>query len=702
MAKNRFSGLGFLLFVTCVACSDSVQLKTVEADLVIANVNVIVMNDDSVDKNQSVFIRDGIVVEIGPSPNYSLAVATKVVDGNGKFLIPGLSDMHVHIWAESELPLYVANGVTLVRNMWGEPPTLQLRNRVESGAVTGPRIVTAGRLVDGDPPVWGEFSGVATSTEEARSLMDEQRDSGFDFFKIYAQLSLETFDGIAAHSRTTGFPFAGHIPGAVPLDHALSSGISTIEHLSGWTNAARHADSPYQTRQQQSDSALRWENNTKVAEKLAAGKLTLSDLFDLDEARRLAELAAANGVWNVPTLAVNKRLVTSSRQAEVEFARPEMRYMSPETVASWDPSSDFRLKNYTDNQLEASQVFFQWDLALVKILHEAGAPLLAGTDAPNPFVVHGYAIHEELEYMVDAGFEPYEALVAATRAPAEFLGELESSGTIAVGKSADLVLLNANPLRDITATRKIAGVALSGTWHSNADLQELLEGIAASFETPDDWFDGVEPLQGDSTVTVYDRTFDDTASGAARAMVTADGNGSKTLRIQSRWRDGSEIKTGIYDIKFDGQSGISSFDYAVRGDGPTPGATVRTVGGTVTLLAELGDGTKTSQELVLPPDGLLLIANEASMALLAPRLDALSLGGVMHMDVVLLDTFGMRLVEEQWTITRNEDNSGAKTFSGAILRGSTESAVALSYDGKGIVSFAITNQFGTAMSLRRE
>ncbi len=691
-----------LLLLAVTACSEPEQRQIIDADLIIENVDVIGMASDSVDEDQSVFLKDGIIVEIARSSQYRPTTGATVVDGTGKFLIPGLADMHVHVWADSELPLYVANGITLVRNMWGEPTTLAMRDRVESGEVMGPRIVTAGRLVDGDPPIWGKYSAVATSSDEARALMDDQRQEGFDFFKIYAGLSVDTFDGIAAYSSETGFPFAGHVPDAVPHEHALQSGISAIEHLTGWTKAARQTDSPYLTRQQESDSAKRWANNTRVAEQLKSGDLTLTDLFDLDETRRLARLAAANGVWHVPTLTVNKRILTSSRQAQAEFERPEMRFISPENRASWDPSSDFRLKNYTDEQLEASQIFFNWDLEVVRILHESGVPLLAGTDAPNPFVLHGFAIHEELQYLVDAGLSPYQALVAATRAPAEFLGELDEFGTIEVGKQADLVLLDANPLHDISATRQIAGVVLHGIWRPKSELDEILEGIAASFELPDDWFDGVDPLSGSGNLTVYDMSFDDMPTGAARSIIIDDDHGSKVLKIQERWRDGSDLKTGVYDIALSTETGVSGLDFTIDDGGARASVSVRVDGGNATLLVQQIDGVEKSQQLALPVDGLLLVPIGASMVALVPHLDVLAVAESIQLDVIVFDRFGLRLVQEVWTLSRNENAGEVKSFTGTGRRGNVESGMDLSYDTEGIVSFGVTNQFGTALSTRRD
>lgn len=702
MTNGKLFRCSSLLLLAVTACSEPEQGQIIDADLIIENVDVISMASDSVDEDQSVFLKDGIIVEIARSSQYRPTTGATVVDGAGKYLIPGLADMHVHVWSNSELPLYVANGITLVRNMWGDPSTLAMRDRVESGDVMGPRIVTAGQLVDGDPPIWGEYSGVATSPDEARALMDDQRQSGFDFFKIYSRLSVETFDGIAAYSSETGFPFAGHVPNAVPLEHALQSGISAIEHLTGWTNATQLSESPYLTRQQESDSAKRWANNTRVAEQLKSGDLTLTDLIDLDETRRLARLAAANGVWHVPTLTVNKRIVTSSRQAKAEFERPEMRFISPDTRASWDPSLDFRLKDYTDEQLEASQIFFSRHLEVVRILHESGAPLLAGTDAPNPFVLHGFAIHEELQYLVDAGLNPYQALVAATRAPAEFLGEDDDFGTIAVGKRADLVLLNANPLDDISATRQIAGVVLHGVWHPKSELDEILEGIAASFELPDDWFDGVDPLSGSGNLTIYDLSVDDMQFGATRSIIIDDDHGSKVLKVQERWRDGSDLTTGTYDIALNAQTGTSRIEYTVDGGGASASVIVQVDEGIVTLLAQQFDGTETSQQLALPAGGLLLVLNETTMVALVPYLDGLAVGDSIQFDVTLLDTIVMRLSQEVWTLTRDGNAGGVKGFTGTSRRGTIESGLALSYDADGVVSFGITNQFGTMLRTRRD
>ena len=474
------------------------------------------------------------------------------------------------------------------------------------------------------------------------------------------------------------------------------------EHLTGWAKATLLDDSPYLTRLMEPDSKKRWANNTAVAERLLSGELTLDDLYDRQETQRLAELAAAEGIWHVPTLSVNKRIVTSSRQAEQEFARPEMRFMSPQTTASWDPSSDFRLKEFTDDQLEASQVFFKRDLELVRVLHEAGAPLLAGTDAPNPFVLHGFAMHEELGFLVEAGLTPYEALVTATRAPAEFLGEEDEFGTIAVNRRADLVLLNANPLSDIAATREIAGVVVEGAWHPKQSLDAALEAVADSFALPDDWFDGVAPLASSGDAIYFDRTQDENPVGAARVAIQTDNDGDRVVTAQNRWRSGNALITASIEASLASEGGLANASYETERSGTTSSINVRNDDGTIILSAVGADGSATSQELDLPQGGLLMLTNEACMPALLPRLERLAVGESVDLDLVVFDTFGVRLVEEQWSLTREDGDDNASAFAGTVRRGSVESELSFSHDQNGLVSYQLIDQFGTSRSVRRE
>lgn len=681
-----------------VACEpEETPLPMVIADLVIENANVIAMETETVGAGYSVYIKDGRILMVAGAGEFRVPQTTERVDATGKYLLPGLADMHVHAGAPNDMALYVANGVTLVRNMWGFPETLALRKRIEAGEVLGPRIVTAGALVDGDPPIWGEFSGVAKTPEDARRLLEDQQAAGFDFFKVYALLKRDVFDAIAAHSKEIGFPFAGHVPDAVPLEHALASGMSSNEHLTGWNAAVRLEDGPYLTWRQEPNRAKRRRSNIELGQKIAAGELAWSDLFDLEEVDRLAALAAENESWNAPTMSVLKRLVTSRRQAETEFERPEMQYISPQTRASWNPTTDFRLKDYTDEQLEAQQIFFEWDKEILGRLHAAGAPLLVGTDAPNPFVMHGFAIHEELQFFVDSGLTPYEALRAATVAPAEFLGERDDAGTIARGKRADLMLLDSNPLEDIGATRGIVGVVTSGRWHSRAALDEKLAQIAASYQTPEDWFANV-PALPDEWSTHYDVTFNGTATGAIRARKEDD-----RITGQYRFGTGEQAVLARYELRLDGQQTVRSLTYIEESPSNNLNAAVQFDGMFAKLGGVAGDGMDVNEALELTPEQQVLVLNACCLAPMLKAIDDLAVGEERVVEAVVLESFGgMRLEAESWKVLRNPDEDGRRVYVGSVQRRTEFSPLTIVVDDNGLQRLRVELGMGVLESVRRD
>jgi imidazolonepropionase-like amidohydrolase len=468
-----------LIAIAAVACEGNREARPGDSsrvDLAFVDVTLVPMTDEGVVEHQTVLIRDETIIAIGPSDEAVPPDTAIVVSGQGRFLIPGLADMHVHATDESFLDLFVANGITLVRNMWGRPFDLQWRSEIEAGSRLGPRIVTAGAIVDGVPPIW-DASVAVGDAESAIAEMDAQQAAGYDFLKIYERISPAVFAAIARHSRETGFPFAGHVPQAVPIDEAMRAGMRTIEHLTGWDEATARAGSDFASAFADRDRGAAAQRIIRIGRRLAGNEVGWDEIFDPDRRRSIAELAADTGVWSVPTLVVLQRVTTSRRQTVIRLAEPEMRYVSPAMRASWNPSNDFRLQAFSDDDLEARQVFLQESFARVRALHDAGAHLLAGSDTPNPWVVPGFSLHQELGLLVEAGLTPYEALVAATRAPAEFLGD-DSFGTIEEGKRADLILLEANPLDDIAATREIAGVSIRNRWLPRSELDAMLERVA--------------------------------------------------------------------------------------------------------------------------------------------------------------------------------------------------------------------------------
>jgi hypothetical protein len=449
------------------------------ADLAFIDVSVIPMTAYTVLEHQTVVIKDGLIAAIGNTSDIAIPANATVVQGQGRYLIPGLADMHVHFYEEWSARLFVAYGVTRVRSMWGFPFHLQWKSRIEEGELLGPRFTTGGTIVDGAPrllPSTVEVDDIESAIRE----MDRQKSAGYDFFKIYSNLRLDVFDAVAAHSKEIDFPFAGHVPGDVPLEHAMRSGMQTIEHLTGWEKTIVRKDGFIRQANEQRGSNA-GDLSLFVVEALENGETTVDELFDPQQRIAMANLARQTGIWNVPTLIARKRLMSTSREAAGLLRRPENRLVSPQIVEGWKQENDPRRAGFSDEYIEVVQRFFPERLRMTRALHDAGARILAGTDAPNPYVIPGYSVHEELALFVEAGLSPYDALYAATRAPSEFLQD-DSFGTVEVGKRADLVLLNDNPLEDILATRAIAGVSIGNRWLDRPALDELLDSIAQRFD----------------------------------------------------------------------------------------------------------------------------------------------------------------------------------------------------------------------------
>jgi imidazolonepropionase-like amidohydrolase len=445
LAPSMFGALALLALLTACAASGPSPAPDPRISAFVG-VTVVPMDSDRELPEHTVLVRDGKIVAVGPSAQVDVPAGARLIDGTGRWLMPGLADMHVHLWNADHLTLFLANGVTLVRNMWGAPMHLQMMEQLTSGERFGPALMTTGPLMDGEPPIW-PGSTVVHTTEEALRYTDMVADQGFQAIKVYNHLEPEVYEALMEAARARDLEVYGHVPDAVGLDGVLAAGQRSVEHLTGFLEALRAA------------SPESWSGAAD----------------DLDQAalQALAERVADSDTWNCVTLLVLTKFV-SKQDARALLDAPEMRCMDARTLASWDPEQDFRLQTKTADDFARLRRDDAVRRRIVAALHEAGAPLLLGTDTPNPFVVPGFAIHEELELLVDSGLTPWEALATGTRDVARFTGSEGQFGTVAVGCRADLVLLDADPRAAIGATRQIAGVMRLGLYYPADELQRRL------------------------------------------------------------------------------------------------------------------------------------------------------------------------------------------------------------------------------------
>jgi imidazolonepropionase-like amidohydrolase len=405
--------------------------------------------------NQTVIVSGDRIIAVGAAANTTAPAGALRIEGSGKFVIPGLADMHVHLEYFEQpdiLGLFVANGVTTVRNMDGRPYILDWKRKIASGELSGPRIYTAGPLLDGNPPVRPDNTVVGTGAE-ATSAVAAQAAAGYDFVKIYSALGLDAYQGIVAEARARKLPISGHVPRAVGLDRLLTDGVRSIEHLADYAAAIEADASPFKGK-------WHWS------------KRYLSTPIDPTRLRALAERHAKAGVWSVPTLIQPVRELLRDEEIATRLASEEVSYIPADGRGQWESMARRVASRIDEEEWKLVAAGATNRLQVVAAFHAAGVPLLVGTDTPNPFVVPGFSLHDELALAVRAGLPPLDALAASTREAARFVAG--DWGTIEPGKAADLVVLDANPLDAIEHTRKISGILVKGKWLSANDRARLL------------------------------------------------------------------------------------------------------------------------------------------------------------------------------------------------------------------------------------
>jgi len=445
---------------------------------VITNVNIIdVKTGEIIPDRDVVIIGDSIGSIIANKSNRKYS-AGKVIDGTDQYLIPGLWDMHVHhYWAYKDFsPLLIANGVTGVREMFGDLEAVKnLRKKVEKGDIQGPDIITAGPIVDGSPAAW-PGSDEAKTPEDGRKIVRKQIEQGVDFIKVYSLLEQDVFEAIADECNKLDISFGGHIPRKVKVEDAVKAGQKFIEHFNGMLEFTVKDRGYY-------FSVLRGEKKDSVLSSYTERQRFLAENYDSTRLEPLIKLLAENQVWIDPTSVVNRVFGYLDQE---EFTNDERIYYMPEfAIRNWDPKQDWRLNTRKPEDYEYERMWYRKGLEMMKPMLDGGVQFLAGTDYPNPYTYPGFSLHDELQIFVEeAGFSPLEALQTATINPAIFLKKEMELGTVAPGKRASLVLLNANPLEDINNTRNIAGVILRGAYLDGDALRANIDAIAAKNKMP--------------------------------------------------------------------------------------------------------------------------------------------------------------------------------------------------------------------------
>lgn len=409
--------------------------------VVFTNVNVVPMDSDRVLRGQTVVVTKDRITAVGPAASTKAPQGATVIDGKGKYLMPGLAEMHGHIppptqskqYIDDVLYLYVAAGVTTVRGMQGAPGQLDLREAARRGDIVSPTLYLAGPA----------FSGNSVKTpEDAAAMVRRQKDEGWDLLKVLPGLSRETYDAMAKTAKEVGIPFSGHVPDAVGVPHALAMGQRTIDHVDGYIEYLQGTTKPVD------DKAI----------------------------QDLAAQTKKAGTAIVPTLVVWETL-RGPVTLESRTSLPELKYLPAKLVQDWTKAVQGRLSSPKYNAGHAKH-YIDNRMRMMTALHKAGVTILLGSDAPQQFNVPGFSIRHEMKRMTDAGMSVYDVLRSGTAAVGEHYKSEDRFGTVAAGQRADLILLDADPLQSLDNVARQAGVMVRGRWIPQADIEARLTEIA--------------------------------------------------------------------------------------------------------------------------------------------------------------------------------------------------------------------------------
>ncbi len=445
------------LAIACVSVLTNAQqvVSSKDREIVFYDVSVIAMDADRVLEHQTVVTKNGRITSIGPASKIKFPKASLVIQGNGKYLIPGLAEMHAHVPPIDDIEpmkevvsLFAVNGITTIRGMLGHPRHLELRDKINSGEILAPHFYTTGP----------SFSGMSvTSPEAGAAMVRNQKKQGYDFLKLHPGLSRIKFDSIAAAAKQVGIPFVGHVSFNVGVWRAIEAGYSSIDHLDGFVEA------------------LVPGVDKMVEQQAGLFGMFIADKADTTKIPALMSALKKNSIWVVPTQSLAERWFSPSFSIDDFKNDPDRKFMKPEMVEQWNTSKTNLLNNpeYNVSKLNALITLRR---KLIKECQRNGVGLLLGCDAPQIFNVPGFSTHNELQYLVRSGLTPFQALTTGTVNVARYLNK-KDSGLVKDGFQSDLVLLNGNPLRDISQTRNIEGVMIGDKWMNRNFIDSELKRL---------------------------------------------------------------------------------------------------------------------------------------------------------------------------------------------------------------------------------
>lgn len=458
MQKSVILALAFLSLSVFAAHAAEPTPKLVA----FVNASVVPMDTERVVPGQTVVVADGKIVAIGPAATVRVPPEALRIDATGRYLMPALSDMHVHLLGESwnamfppneqrarkDVPFerfmfpYIANGVTTVQVLMATPEDLAVREQIRQGKMIGPRMILA-KMIDGPGKSWPPplNTWVATPAEAREAVLRAKRD-GYDKMKVYSFLTQETYDAVIATAREVGMEVMGHVPNALSVEYVIEKKQKAIAHSE---ELAKHAPA-----------------------------------YDAANVDRYSTFLAKSGTWMIPTLVTTHTFLDLFDNMDGVFNRPGGQYHNhPMQRGAWTFMVDNLYKPIpAEHRAKLRDAYVKFQRPLTKAAHDKGVKLMAGSDAMMPGLVAGFSLHGELQEFVDIGFTPYQALRTATTNPFEYLGESDK-GAIALGKQPDLLLLNANPLQNVTAASKISGVLMRGRWLPAEEIDNRMKQIAA-------------------------------------------------------------------------------------------------------------------------------------------------------------------------------------------------------------------------------